>query len=103
MISKEELEELYDLDTWDDESAVVCPPVKNPRAIVSVPFTVNELRQVSEGARGRGLRMTTFIREAALERASRYQSTTVVGAGASKVYPSTPSPSTSATSQSVKT
>jgi hypothetical protein len=103
MISKEELEELYDPDTWDDESAVVCPPVKNPRAIVSVPFTVDELRQVSEGARGRGLRMTTFIREAALERAGQRQSTTTIGAETHVVHQPPTSATTSAASQPAKT
>ena len=69
-MDEKELRELQDPNSWDDDSAELHPAVKNPRAVVSVSFAQDDLRKVSEFARAQGKKVSTFIREAALERAT---------------------------------
>jgi hypothetical protein len=65
----EELAELEDPDTWDWESAEVHPPVENPGARVSVRFTAAELGVVERAAEQAGMKLTAYIRAAALAHA----------------------------------
>ena len=61
-------EELERADTWDYERAEVKQPVRNPRAVVSVPFSRDDFARVSAHAQRVGKRTSQFIREAALEK-----------------------------------
>lgn len=66
----EELKELQDPDNWDWDSAQEMPPVKNPRASVRVAFDLRDFELVADGAEQAGLKLTEFIRTAALEKAA---------------------------------
>lgn len=61
-----DLEELEDPENWDFDNVQIHPPVKNPRAVVSVEFNRDELDQIAITARRLGMSLTTFVREAAL-------------------------------------
>jgi hypothetical protein len=63
----QELSELQDPQTWDDGADEVRPPVKSPRAVVSVAFPAEDFRRVAEQARRRGMKTSEFIRKAALD------------------------------------
>lgn len=63
-------DELMDDANWDHGSAEVHPPVKNPRAVVSVAFSHNEFDQVSRMATAAGMKTSAFIRYCALSRRS---------------------------------
>ena len=67
----EELVELQDPGSWDLDDPQVRPPVKQPRAVVSVAFSRADYEQVVRRARAAGKTTSEYIREAALERASR--------------------------------
>lgn len=62
-----ELRELEDRETWDDDVGEVRPPVKAPRAVVSVAFARDDFERVSEFARRAGMKTSEFIRRSALE------------------------------------
>jgi hypothetical protein len=68
---EKELRDLQDPNSWDDESAAVHPAVESPRAVVSVSFSREDLQSVAEFARSHGKKVSTIIREAALERATQ--------------------------------
>lgn len=66
--SDRELEELQNPDEWsDDGDAELRPPVKSPRAVVSVAFSSADLGRVSTEARRKGMKLSEYIRTAALE------------------------------------
>jgi hypothetical protein len=65
-------EELQDGDSWDFESAQELPRERAARAVVSVAFAAEEFGVVSEAARGAGMKVSRFIRQAALERAATH-------------------------------
>lgn len=67
---EEQLRELEDPKTWE-EAGEVHPAVKSPRAVVSVAFPRDEFGRVAEAARAEGVKISAFIREAAVERAER--------------------------------
>lgn len=67
-MDEQELRELQNPRTWDDGADGVRPPVKAPRAVVSVAFSADDFRRVTEQARRHGMKTSEFIREAALER-----------------------------------
>lgn len=67
-MDEQELRELQDPGTWDDAGGEVLPPVKSPRAVVSVAFSAEDFRRVTEQARRRGMKTSEFIRNAALDR-----------------------------------
>lgn len=56
-------------DDWDLDQAEIHQPPKNPRAVVSVAFPRNDFRKVSEAAAISEMKVSEFIRTAALERA----------------------------------
>ncbi|MBX3069975.1 MAG: hypothetical protein KF883_05755 [Thermomicrobiales bacterium] len=61
------LEELQDPDTWEDAFEIQ-PPVKSPRGIVSVGFSRDELSLVTDAADNQNMKLSAFIRAAALEK-----------------------------------
>jgi predicted DNA binding CopG/RHH family protein len=61
-----DFDELEDPATWSDDEGVVHPGNKNTRPIVSLRLTHQELAQIEREATKRGLRLTDFIRQAAL-------------------------------------
>ena len=54
--------------SWDWERAEKRPPVKQPRAIVSVAFSAEEFERISREAEQAGKPVSTYIRESMLER-----------------------------------
>lgn len=58
-------------DDWALDEAEIHEPPKNPRAVVSVAFPRDDFGKVSEAARASNMKVSEFIRTAALERAER--------------------------------
>lgn len=79
IMDEQELRELQDPETWDEGETR--PPVASPRAVVAVPFLVNDFRQVAPAARQRDLSPVAFIHQAALDVATREHEAAPVGAG----------------------
>ena len=67
----DELRELQDPDNWDWDSAEVMPPVPNAGAAVLVTFAGEDFDRVAREAKAAGMKLTGFIREAALEKADQ--------------------------------
>ena len=64
-------EELRDESMWDFENAEqLPPPERKARAIVSVAFPGADFDCVSEAARNADMKVSHFIREAAIEKAT---------------------------------
>ena len=61
---------LEDPDEWDFEGAECHTPARSGRAVVSVDFSSEDFAAVTEAAHQHGLRMSQFIREAAIEKAA---------------------------------
>jgi hypothetical protein len=59
---------IEDEETWDFDSATIHPPSKSARAIVPVAFGSGDFEQVAEYARKHGMKLSEFIRRAALDR-----------------------------------
>ena len=68
-LSARQLRELEDPATWE-AAGEAHPAVASPRAVVSVAFPREEFGRVAEAARARGMKLSAFIREAAVERAA---------------------------------
>ena len=68
-LTKQELAELQDPATWEEEGTIH-PPVKSPQAIVSVTFSREDFEKVVAHAKQRGLKTSEFIRQAAAHNAS---------------------------------
>lgn len=66
-LTKEELAELQDPNTWE-HAGEVRPAVKPPRAIVSVAFSRKDFDAVAAHAERHGMRLSEFIRRATLDR-----------------------------------
>jgi len=67
-MDEKELKELQDPNNWEfDETPPEAPP-RRGRAVVSVAFNAEDFDRVSRHARASGLRLSEFIREAALDR-----------------------------------
>jgi hypothetical protein len=77
-MDEQELRELQDPETWDEGE--MRPPVASPRAIMAVPFNVDDLELVAQAARQRGVSPIAFMHEAAVEVATREQGAAPVGA-----------------------
>ena len=71
----EDIEELQDQDTWDFERAERRPGRKGGRAVVSVAFGADEFDAVSGAAESLGMKLSAFIRAAALGHARAQTST----------------------------
>ncbi len=65
-----DFDEIENPATWSDDPGIVHPPVQNRRPIVSVRFSSAELERIENEATKQGLRLTEFIRLAALSKAS---------------------------------
>ena len=64
-------EELQDESMWDFEDGEHLPaPVRKPRAIVSVAFPGEDIGIVSAAARNADMKLSHFIRAAAMEKAA---------------------------------
>ena len=96
-------EELRDPENWSFTDEQTVPRSRAARAVVSVAFSRDEVERIQEYARDRGLKLSQFIREAALaqsERAtniSRASFTSVGGRGQVIAY-FEPAPASSAAS-----
>ncbi len=62
-----EIEGLEDPENWDVDAIQIQPPVKHPGAVVSVEFNRSEFDQIAAAARQRGVSLTKFVRDAALQ------------------------------------
>jgi hypothetical protein len=62
-------------DDWALDEAEIHEPPKNPRAVVSVAFPRNDFGKVTEAASASNMKVSEFIRTAALERAERVMGT----------------------------
>ena len=62
----QELRELQDPDTWDWEKGELHPPRPARSAVVAVRFTGDEFDRVATAAEQAGVRLTDWIRQAAL-------------------------------------
>ena len=58
---------LQNPNNWDFENAEKRPGVKKPRAVVSVAFSREDFERVAEHAEHLGMKISEFIRNAALE------------------------------------
>lgn len=63
-----DLKELEDPATWSDDEGYILPPARNPGAVVSVRFSLDEFVRLGQRASDQGLKVTDFIRNAALDR-----------------------------------
>ena len=66
-LADEELEELQTPDNWEDAEDAVQPPVKAPRAVVSIAFSREDFQMVADYAKRHGMKTSEYIREAALK------------------------------------
>jgi hypothetical protein len=66
-VDEQELAELQDPRNWEDTDDEIRPPVKAPRAVVSVAFARDDFLRVTEQARRLGMKTSEFIRKAALD------------------------------------
>ncbi|MBI4287627.1 MAG: hypothetical protein HY671_04250 [Chloroflexi bacterium] len=62
--------ELESSENWDYDHPVVREPVKASRVVVSVAFQRLDFNRVAQAAERSGKKVSEFIREAALEKAS---------------------------------
>ncbi len=69
-MGSKDLQGLEDAETWAFEKAEMQPPVKGRRAVVSVAFPREEFDLVDECAERSGMKLSEFIRKAALSRVS---------------------------------
>ena len=67
-MDERELIELENEETWDFDQATVHPPSKTARAVVPVAFGRGDFERVAAYARDRGMKLSEFIRQAALDR-----------------------------------
>jgi hypothetical protein len=67
-----EMSDLEQAETWDFDKAELHPPSKGNRVVVSVAFPRPGFAQVEKCAEHLGMRVSEFIREAALEKATRH-------------------------------
>jgi hypothetical protein len=66
-------DELEGAEMWDFESAKGKKPIAGRRTVVSVAFHADEFAVVSRAAQNSQMRLSEFIRFAALEKASELQ------------------------------
>lgn len=66
-LTEREFEELEDPENWDFDAVQIQPPVKDPKAVVSMELNRSEFNRVAAAARRRGLPLAEFIRQAALQ------------------------------------
>ena len=62
-----------DPEMWDYEHPEYPPPVENPVAVVAVRFDADDFTTVARCADELGMKLTEFVREAALEKVANAQ------------------------------
>jgi predicted DNA binding CopG/RHH family protein len=62
-------EDLQDPSQWDFENAQELPAERRARAVVSVALSRSDLMVISQAARDSGMKLSQYIREAALQAA----------------------------------
>ena len=67
-MSDEEVQNLEDPRAWDQENAVTVRPKRKVRAVVSVAIPAEAFDQISESAERAGMKLSEFIRDAAMEK-----------------------------------
>jgi hypothetical protein len=78
---------LTDPNEWDFQEAQTKPPVKGRRAVVSVAFPAEDFQTVSKYAESFGMKISEFIRSAAVERTRPHDSAaSVAGGGTACVF-----------------
>lgn len=68
-MNEPELDELENPDNWDWENAEEVVPTQEPGAVVARRFSGAEFDRLDKAAERSAMRLTDFIREAALEKA----------------------------------
>jgi hypothetical protein len=68
-IDRNERDDLERPDSWDFENAATHEASKPARAVVSVAFRRDDLRRVSEAAQEEGMKVSEYIRNAAIAKA----------------------------------
>ncbi|MBI2919437.1 MAG: hypothetical protein HYY01_15800 [Chloroflexi bacterium] len=82
-MKKEHERELEKPESWDFEQPEIRGPVKASRVVISVAFRRDDFDQVSKYAERVGKRVSEFIREAAIEKATGRGTGTLVYASGS--------------------
>ena len=67
-LTKDELEELQNPETWEDSDEHVQHATTPARAVVSVAFARDDFETVVAAAKQHGMKTSEFIRRAALEK-----------------------------------
>lgn len=81
-MNKHSEHELKDPKNWDYDHVEKREPVKSPRVIVSVAFRHEDYETISDYAERSGKRISEFIRDAALEKATgRHSEVLIYGFG----------------------
>ena len=83
-MNKQNESELENQENWDYEHLETRTPVRTPRVVVSVAFRCEDFESVSKYAERSGKKVSEFIREAALEKATGRVSGTILHAFGSK-------------------
>lgn len=68
-----ELKELENGEEWDDASAELHQPARKARAVVSIAFPREAFDSVSAAAAEQGLKLSEFIRNAAITEAHEHR------------------------------
>jgi len=61
-------QDLENPDNWNLDSAEIKPPVRNRRAIVSVALPSDDFQLISKCAQALGMKLSEFLRTAAIEK-----------------------------------
>ena len=93
-MSKDAERDLGKAETWDFERPSVREPVKASRVVVSVAFRRDDFASVSAYAEQIGKKVSEFIREAAIEKASGWTSGFLYGSGSAGTLWAAPVPPT---------
>ena len=87
-MNKKELTELESDETWNHDRGELRPPVKNRRTVVSVAFPRDDLETVGRAAEQRRMKLSEFIRRAAVDQAiTRAVVTSIVWEGTTSSGP----------------
>jgi len=66
----DELRELEDPASWDQNGVEARPAVRNARGVVAVEFAGEDLERLARSAAEAGMSLAAFVRHAALEKAA---------------------------------
>jgi hypothetical protein len=75
--------DLEKAEAWDFDKPEIRGPVKTSRVVVSVAFRRDDFATVTRSAERSGKKVSEFIREAALEKASGHPAATLTGGSGS--------------------